>query len=131
VARLGETTEAREEETLDARFAFFSASNFAFISACATAINRQIKFTNSAFGSLLELPLMPPQTSAQAKSVGKVDVYKSEQTLAIEVDHEPSYGSVHVDQTGKNLLATNPFWLTEGYLKAKLHVVVHLRDREG
>jgi hypothetical protein len=52
MARLDEETEAREEEgALDARLAFFSASNFALISEWGTATKRRIKSVNFAFGS--------------------------------------------------------------------------------
>ena len=64
MARLDATPEAREEETLDARFAFFSASSFALISEWGTAIKRRIKSINFAFGSLPELPLMCFEASA-------------------------------------------------------------------
>jgi hypothetical protein len=65
MARLDEEAETRARETLDARFAFFSASNFALIFECGTATNRRIKSMNFAFGSLLlELPLMRFETSA-------------------------------------------------------------------
>jgi hypothetical protein len=48
VACLDEAREAREAEGLGVRFAFFSASSFALISECGTAINRRMKLMRLA-----------------------------------------------------------------------------------
>jgi hypothetical protein len=32
---------------------------------------------------------------------------------------------------GENLLPANPRWLSEGYLKSKFHIIVHLGDGKG
>jgi hypothetical protein len=53
VARLGEEAEAREADLVRVRFAFFSASSFALISACGTWTSRRMKFVNKP-----ELPVI-------------------------------------------------------------------------
>jgi hypothetical protein len=76
---------------------------------------------------LVRVPL--PIVRERSEIFGKG--WQLKKTFTVEVENDFLDDSVHMIQRGENLFPAHRRWLSEGYLNSKLHIIVHLRDRQG